>query len=236
MWDNPRTLNIAAGFLVGVAALGFSVAGTWLLLRSGLFPVRSIEIVGRLEKTTRADIEAAVAGRTGGNFFALPLAELRAGLEQVPWVRRVALRRAWPDRLEVILEEHVALARWGDEALVNIHGERFVGKTNEILPVFLAPSGTEAEVARRYARFSRLIAPLGTGLERVVLTPRFAWQLRLANGLQLMLGRDADQAEARLARFVEAYATTLGKIPRRHDTVDLRYPNGFALRVPELKG
>lgn len=236
MWDNPRSLNIAAGFLVGIAVLAFSVAGTWLLLRSGLFPVRSIEIASRLEKATRAEIETAVARHAGGNFFALPLADLRAGLEQVPWVRRVAVRRVWPDRLEVALEEHVALARWGDEAMVNSYGERFVGKTDQILPVFLAPSGTEAEVARRYARFSQVIAPLGTGLERVVLTPRFAWQLRLANGLHLMLGRDADQAEARLARFVDAYPVTLGKIPRRHDTVDLRYPNGFALRIPELRG
>jgi cell division protein FtsQ len=243
MWDNPRTLNIAAGFLVGIAVLAFSVAGIWLLPRSGLFPVRSIEIASRLEKTTRAEIETAVAGHTGGNFFALPLAELRAGLEQVPWVRRVAVRRVWPDRLEVTLEEHVALARWGEgnenpqrHALINTHGEGFSGKTDQVLPQFVAPAGTEAEVARRYARFSQVIAPLGTGLERVVLTPRFAWQLRLANGLHLMLGRDADQAEARLARFVDAYPVTLGKIPRRHDTVDLRYPNGFALRIPDLKG
>ncbi len=243
MWDNPRFLNIAAGFLVGIAVLAFSLAGAWLLLRSGLFPVRDIEIRNRVEKTSRDEIEAAVRGRAGGNFFVLSLAELRSGLEQLPWVRRVAVRRVWPDRLEVTLEEHVALGRWGElnenpqqQALVNTYGERFVGKTSEILPVFIAPSGTEAEVARRYARFSQLIAPLGTGLERVVLTPRFAWQLRLANGLNLMLGRDADQAEARLARFIDTHPSTLGKIPRRHDYVDLRYPNGFALRIPELKG
>ena len=102
--------------------------------------------------------------------------------------------------------------------------------------MFLAPSGTEAEVARRYARFRQALAPLGTEPERVVLTPRLAWQLRLSNGLHLMLGRDADQAEARLARFIDTYPATLGKIPRRHDTVDLRYPNGFALRIAELKG
>ena len=51
-----------------------------------------------------------------------------------------------------------------------------------------------------------------------------------------MLGRDADGAEARLARFVEAYPATLGRMARRHEYVDLRYPNGFALRVPELSG
>jgi hypothetical protein len=58
-------------------------------------------------------------------------------------------------------------------------------------------------VARRYRRFAQIVTPLGAPLERVVLTPRFAWQLRLSSGLNIMLGRDADAAESRLQRFVE---------------------------------
>lgn len=234
MWDNPRLLNLAAGFLVGIAALLFAAAGVLLLVRSEMFPVRSLEVMTPLHKTAKGEIEAAVRGRIAGNFFAVSLDELRGALEQLPWVRQAAVRRAWPDRLEVALEEHVALARWGGN-LINTHGERFSGKTDQALPLFVAPGGSEAEVARRYLRFAQLVAPLDTELERVVLTPRFAWQLRLKNGLQLMLGRDADQAEARLERFVAVHGQTLGRIPRRHDTVDLRYPNGFALRLAEQK-
>jgi cell division protein FtsQ len=153
------------------------------------------------------------------------------------------VRRVWPDRLEISVEEHVALARWGDDAMVNTYGERFsakfgtrAGADDPELPVFIAPAGTEAEVARRYARFAKVAAPLGAALQRVVLTPRYAWQLRLENGLQLMLGRDAELAEARLQRFVEVYPRTVGAVSGRHDYVDLRYPNGFALRVPQWKG
>jgi len=189
-----------------------------------------------LAKTTKEDIEAATRGRIDGNFFAVDPAAVRAALEQLPWVRRVSVRRVWPERLEVTLEEHVALARWGDDALVNTYGERFNGRTEQALPVFLGPAGTQAEVARRYARFARLVAPLGAPLERVVLTPRYAWELRLADGLQIVLGRDADAGESRLKRFVDVYPETLGRIARRQEYVDLRYPNGFALRVPDLKG
>ena len=38
----------------------------------------------------------------------------------------------------------------------------------------------------------------------------------------------------RLARFVAFYPQTLGHLNRRLEYVDLRYPNGFALRVPEI--
>ena len=53
-----------------------------------------------------------------------------------------------------------------------------------------------------------------------------------------MLGRDAGEipVEKRLARFVAAYPQTLAKMPQRHEYVDLRYPNGFALRVADMKG
>lgn len=236
MWDNPRLLNMTAGVLVGMAALAFSIATVVLLVRSPWFPVRHVDLTHPLQRTTKADIEAATEGRIGGNFFAVSPAELRAALERLPWVRRASVRRVWPDGLEVSLEEHVPLARWGDDALINTHGERFFGATDAQLPRFFGPAGAEREVAQRYGRFADAIAPLGTELERVVLTPRYAWQLRLASGLHIMLGRDAEAGEARLRKFVEIYADTLGRIARKHDYVDLRYPNGFALRLPELKG
>lgn len=227
-------VTLAAGILAGMAALAACFGAAYWLALPERFPVGEIGITAELEHTKNAEIEAALP-RAWGNFFAANLAEVRAGIERLPWVRRVAVRRVWPGRLEVSVEEHVALARWGDDALVNTYGERFFAKTQESLPAFVAPAGAEAEVARRYLRFAAIVAPLGTAVERVVLTPRHAWQLRLANGLHLMLGRDAEAAEVRLRRFVEIYAEMRQKTPLAHEYVDLRYPNGFALRLPEFK-
>jgi cell division protein FtsQ len=236
VWDNPRVLNLAAGVLVGIVALMLLAASIFLVWRSALFPVRQIEVTTALKQTSREDIERAAQARIEGNFFAVSPDAVRLGLEKLPWVRRASVRRVWPDRLEVELEEHVALARWGDEGLVNTYGERFQGASDPALPLFVGPAASEHEMALRYARFAALLAPLAAPLERVVLTQRYAWQLRLAGGLDIMLGRDGDLAEQRLQRFITVYDATLKTIPRRHQYVDLRYPNGFALRMPELKG
>ena len=50
-----------------------------------------------------------------------------------------------------------------------------------------------------------------------------------------MLGRDqtGDSAAQRLERFVAIYPQSLAPLERRHLAVDLRYPNGFAVRLPE---
>ena len=227
-------VTLAAGILAGMAILAACFGALYWMLLPQHFPLTRIDLKGNFERTSKAQLEAALP-RISGNFFAADLAEVRASVERLPWVRHVAVRRVWPGRLEISIEEHVALARWGtgDEmsALVNTHGERFAAKTDQALPLFIGPAGTQAEVARRYARFNEIVAPLGTRIERVALSARHAWQLRLANGLHLALGRDADLAENRLRRFVEVYPT----VSNKHEYVDLRYPNGFAVRVPDLK-
>jgi cell division protein FtsQ len=227
-------LTLAAGIVAGMAVLGLCFGALYWLLLPQHFPLTRVDLKGTVLRTTTAELEAALPPASG-NFFAADLGGIRARVERLPWVRQVAVRRVWPGRLEISIEEHVALARWGDDGLVNTHGERFLGKTQEALPSFIGPAGTQAEVARRYARFSAIVAPLGTKVERVVLSARHAWQLRLANGLHLALGRDPEAAEVRLKSFVAAYPATLSAGGRRYEYVDLRYPNGFAVRVPDLK-
>jgi len=237
MWNNPRLLNIVAGALTAAACLALIGAGLAWLQRSALFPLHEITVKGPLAHTAAADVAWATKGHLHGNFFALDLGEVRAALERLPWVRSVQVRRVWPDRLEAMIEEHVPLAHWGDSALVNTFGERFDARSDARLPRLDGPPGTASEVARRYLRFGEILAPLGLKVTQVVLTPRFAWRVTLDSGLHIELGRDVgtQPAEARLARFAAAYPQTLGAMPQPHAYVDLRYPNGFALRVPGIE-
>ena len=78
----------------------------------------------------------------------------------MPWVRKVALRRQWPQRLEVTIEEHAPLARWNDAALVNTDGEVFVADYDGELPQFAGPDGRAAEIAARYREWGEALAPL----------------------------------------------------------------------------
>ena len=235
MWNSPRLLNSTASVLFALAAvIGLFAAGQ-LVLRSSLFPLREVNVEGTLAHTSRAEVETAARTRIFGNFFSVNLETVRGTFERLPWVRHVDVRRVWPDGLEVRIEEHVALAKWADGGLVNTRGELFSGRADEHLPLFKGPRGSAAEVARRYRIFTALLTPLHAPLAQLTLTPRFAWQLRLESGLQLMLGRDleSDPVEKRLARFVDAYPGTLARVHGRREYVDLRYPNGFAVRLPE---
>ncbi|MCG6874184.1 MAG: cell division protein FtsQ/DivIB [Betaproteobacteria bacterium] len=234
MWDSPRILNsMARGLFLAAGAIAVYLVAR-AAMSSTLFPLRTVSVVGDLQHVSGEAIRTGLAGRVSGNFFAANLDVLRGALEQIPWVRRAAVRRQWPDHIQVRIEEHVPIARWTDRRLVNTYGELFNGDLEAALPLLGGPPGAERQVAARYAAFNALLAPLGTQLAQLVLSPRHAWQIKLASGTTLELGRERprEPAEARLARFVSAYPQVVAELGHPVEHVDLRYPNGFAVRVP----
>ena len=280
MWDKPDTLNAIAGLLFAAALLLAAYGSVHYVMRLPVFPLREVRIEGELVQVTREQLETLTRREVKGNFFTLDLAEARAAFATLPWVSKVDVRRQWPDRLEVALEEHVPLARWGNAALVNTRGEVFVASfegtpasreqgarlrdatgresgaapssagvasvsgvtspkgapvppSDGALPLLEGPEASAKEVAIQYGYFLRRLATIGQVPVEVRVSPRRAWQVRLASGLTLKLGRE--RIEARLDRYIAVYDRTLGRLQRKLDYVDLRYPNGFAVRIPELR-
>ncbi|HKQ25435.1 MAG TPA: cell division protein FtsQ/DivIB [Burkholderiales bacterium] len=233
MWDNAATLNRVAGLLYGGAALLIVYGCIHYVVHLPIFPLREIRVIGDVGHVTNDQVAAVIARELRGNFFTVDLAQAREAFEKLPWVRKVNVRRQWPDRLELVVEEHKPLARWGSTALVNAHGEVFEAAISSTLPVFSGPEGTASEVVARYAEFERLLVPIGRKVVLIALSARRAWQLRLDDGMVLYLGRE--NLEGRLEGFVSAYQRTVARLPQPPSHVDLRYSNGFAVRTPGLK-
>src|SRR5688572_7904700 len=232
MWDRPGLLNTLANALFAIAAM--LVVGAILLRVSQLpeFALREVRVGGELKHVTRGEIEDVVRRELKGSFFTLDLARARGAFERLPWVRAVAVRRQWPAGLDVALEEHQPFARWGTAALVNTHGEVFHAAYEGSLPLFAGPEGSAREIAIQYRYFRRSLAAVGETPVEVRVSARRAWQLKLESGLTLALGRE--NIEARLARFVATQPRAAAVLGRRVDYVDLRYTNGYAVRIPEL--
>ena len=233
MWDRPDILNRISDLLVRAAALVAIYGAVHYLVHLPVFALGEVRVSSALTYLASEDIESMVKREIKGNFFTLDLAATRAAFEKLPWVRKAGVRRHWPARLDVTLEEHVPLARWGNLALVNTHGEVFKAHYGGDLPVFVGPADSAKEIAIQYEYFRRSLAAIGKNPVKVQLSPRRAWEVRLGGGPTLELGRE--QVEARLARFIAAYGRTLARLGRRIDYVDLRYTNGFAVRIPELR-
>jgi cell division protein FtsQ len=238
MWDNPRQLNGLA-LLVALAALAMFAWGAvaWAV-RQPVFALRQVVIEGRLVRANPAHIQAVIREELRGTFFTLRLPEARASLQRVPWVKSVSLRRQWPDRLQVMLVEHEPLARWTEGALVDTEGEVFAADFAGDLPQLAGPEGSAALVAARFREFGAVLGGRALAIAELTLSPRGGWQLRTAGKAPLTIEVGRNEPGERLSRFVLYYARTVAALARagtRTEYVDLRYRNGFAMRVPGFK-
>src|SRR5262245_53452197 len=114
MWDDARQMNALAATLALLALVGLVGAAIAFVVRLPAFAFREVVVTGPLSRANAAHIESVIRGELTGTFFTMDLARARAALARVPWIRDVALRRQWPHRLEVTVEEHTPLARFND--------------------------------------------------------------------------------------------------------------------------
>ncbi len=254
MFNDARLTGLIANTLSVLAVLAL-LAGlaVWVAKRPAFAITRLyLQPLGAdaLQVVSPAMVQATVAGRLAGNFFFIDLDETRRLLESTPWVRKVQLRRVWPNALLVGVEEQQPLALWNQEQMINTWGETFSANQGELeddaaLPQLSGPEDSERLVVQRYAEVARWFAPLGVGVQALTLSPRYAWDARLSNGVHLVLGRDpaADATDPhgrsgavpfarRIERFVQAWPQLLARLDGRAlARVDLRYPNGFAISL-----
>ena len=251
--NDARLVNFLANTLALLAVLAM-VAGVivWVAQRP-YFSIAQVQIKSMGEETldyvSAATVQATIAGRLVGNFFSINLNDARRVLESVPWVRNVSVRRVWPDTLLVEFEEQQPLALWNEDEMINTWGEAFRANQGELpddvqLPAFFGPDDAERLVVQRYAELARWFAPLGLTVSEIHLSPRYAWSVRLSDGLMLNLGRDpaADVADPhgragavpfarRIERFVQAWPVLASQVNRPVVSADLRYPDGFAVTL-----
>lgn len=242
-WHDVRLLNATANGLMALAGVALAMAVVaWAIQRPG-FALQAVVVEAStpaepLAHVNRALLRSAGASRLKGNFFTVDLGAVRESFEQVPWVRRAQVRRIWPNTLRVAIEEHEAIAIWHDGRLVNRQGELFAANVAEAeadgaLLEFSGPPGSEGEVTKRWQALREQLAPLAVAPESVTLSSRWAWSARLDNGTVLLLGREQGMPIAdRVARWVAAAPTVQTRLNREIASVDLRYPNGFAMRAP----
>ena len=236
-----RLMNAVSALVYAGALLTLLAAALLWLTRSPWFAIQSIELDGELGRNSINTIRANAMPRLAGNFFSVDLQAARDAFQNVPWVRRAVVRRVWPDRLAVTLEEHVPAALWRDakrsDLLVNVQGEVFEANVGDVededLPVLEGPVDTAAQMLQMHRRLTGILTPLRSEIDALSLTGRGSWRAELRNGAALELGRGpAEAVLERTARFVRTLPQVEARWPQQPlEYADLRHTEGYAVRL-----
>lgn len=225
--------------LLVLMALGY--AATWVA-RLPWFNLREIHVEGEVVHNNGETIRRHAAPLLKGNYLTMDLRQARTAFESVPWVRRAEVRRVWPHDLVVRLEEHRPVAYWsreegGDDQLVNTFGEVFEVNLGDVedegLPVLRGPKGSTQEVLAMWKRLVPEFARMSARIERLSLSDRGSWQVRLDHGAVIEIGRgEPDDIVARTQRFILSVGQITGRFDNRAiEYADLRHSESYALRL-----
>jgi cell division protein FtsQ len=210
------------------------------VLQPDRFPVSRISFIGEFRHVEKSALQENVSPYIGNNFFAIDLQGLESTLRDIDWVSDVSISRRWPDTLQVSVKEERLIASWNKTAWVTSDAEivEIPNLKMRELPRWFGPQGTQVLVQLRYHQFSNLLADVDMKLKQLTYSQRGAWQLIAVNDerkeqVNIRLGRR--DMEDRLFRFSRAYGQTLVKLEQRLVSVDLRYPNGFAVKWDSIE-
>nr|WP_283103772.1 cell division protein FtsQ/DivIB [Shewanella gelidii] len=198
-------------------------------------PIETVAVKGDRQYTSDVAIQSALQDLMMTSFFSADVAQVQDALENLPWVYQASVRRVWPAKLKVFIQEQKAAAHWNGDAWLNEHGEVFDAPEQSSLahlPQLAGPENMANRILESYRQIDALLKIHGYGLRDLHLSPRHAWRATLENGIHLELGREDKMA--RVQRFIDVYPT-LDKQPKMVAKVDLRYDTGLAVGWDDTK-
>jgi cell division protein FtsQ len=237
-----KLMNMVASTLLVAFALGVMGAGVMWIARHPLFAIGGIAVTGEVTHNNAVSLRANVAPRLHGTFFTLDLTATRQAFESVPWVRHAIVRREFPNRLNVKLQEHQAVAYWGAEGesrMLNSFGEVFEANVGEVdqeaMPRLTGPDGQAAQVLAMHQALAPLFESMDLTLGQLELTVHGGWRAGLDEGAVIELGGGTvPDVMARSQRFLKTLTqvtSSYGRKPDALETADLRHDAGYAIRL-----
>jgi cell division protein FtsQ len=231
MLSDTALMNRIAAWVAAVSllAIGWSLFA-WANAKN-VFALREVAVVSAPVELDAGLLESAIRGDLRGTFFTVAPQRVRANLKKLPWVRDVIVDRRWPFALDVKIEEHKAIAYWGDNDLLSDRGEVFRASSRAPMPRFDGPVEAAPEALARYREATLALAPLGLEVSGIAVSSRGAISMTMRSGLAVELGRE--HFEQRLGRFVAIYSGWTPEQRQGVARVDLRYKSALAVsRAP----
>jgi len=191
-------------------------------------PIKQISIIGEYQHIDKEQVDLIANEYIEGNFFLINLDQTRHAFKKLAWVREIAIRKKFPDTLEVTIEEHKPIARWGRVGLVNSYGEIFNAASQEELPSFIGYETFVKEMTLKFMEMNKILSKELMQVGTITLSERLSWEVITDNQVRVILGKD--NIIKKLNLFTNNYQNILAGLKNRIEYVDLRYKDGFSVK------
>jgi len=229
--------------LVLVGIVGYEAVTKWhigsLPIKSVSMPLKYVRTEGIFQYLSKNEVQAVLQPLVLTGFFDVNMQAIHAAVATLPWVDTVAVKRIWPDAIDIKVSEKKPYARWGKNSLITEQGVIFTPKNTDQFQSMTAVTGPESQQVRVLEIMKGIktaLADQSMELAEFSVNDRWAWKIKLATGLEILLGRN--EQLKKLQRFLKTLNVLKQEQVEQIAVVDLRYPNGYAVSwkpgVPEI--
>lgn len=196
-----------------------------------VMPIRYVQVAGAFQYIEKQNIQTKINPLAQTSYFLVDLQAIQQSVMSLPWAENVQVQRIWPDRLKLIIYEQKPVIRWQAHSLLSQHGEVFrplnIDKFQS-LPVLLAPNEQRQELLQVMQGLNISLMDQGLHLAEFRVNDRQSWLLSMQNGLVIQLGRL--QPLEKFNQLMQAFIVSGYELVNKMLYVDMRYPNGYAVR------
>jgi len=193
-------------------------------------PIRYVRIEGAFQYTDKDKLKQLLTPELMRGFYHADMDNVRHLIASLPLVERVDVDRVWPDAVYIKIKEEQPIVRWGQTSLLNKGGDILTpDNIDEFknLPLITGPEGQEKKLLEIMKGVYIVLMDKSLHLSEFHVNERRAWQIKLANGLEMQLGRKAPLEN--MQRFLKTMDLLGEEQVAQIASVDTRYPNGYAV-------
>ena len=217
------------GLIFSIIVIALLAIVSIKLMNPMTLPIKQVSINGDFNHLSPVSLQERASSVVRGGFFNVNVETIQEALSEEPWVKEILVRRIWPDRILVDIKEQQAVAKWGDNGLINQEAFIFYPEIStfpENLPYLSGPDNSAGMLLEYLEQFRKII-PETIVVKELHLSNRRSWELILDNDLVLQFGKVDVLEKAR--QFFQYYSGIHNKTEREINYVDLRYTNGFVI-------
>ena len=193
------------------------------------FPIKNVTS-SELINVNKDDISKAVKYLYSKSFFDIDLNHLKNKLEKIEWVRKINVRRSYPNEIIIDIEEHTPILRWNNKMYINKYGEKFnASKIDKSIPILISDESRINEVFAYFKLFNEKLSSrkLDFKITKIMENEIRSLAISLSSGINIQLG--SKDVNNKIPLFFEIYKSLNTRDLNKIRYIDMRYSNGFSV-------
>lgn len=194
-------------------------------------PIKAVVINTSLQNVAKQDVRDVAAKYVRDGFFTVDLTNFENDMEQIPWIYKANIKRQWPGKLVIAIQEQLPRFRWTGQSLLNEEAVPFLVNNfdaYQALPKLSGRAGREAYLVRLYDQYNERFNQLGSPIASIEEDARYDKVITLSNGISINVGRE--QTSKQIERCLQSFSEFTENERAAIAAIDLRHSNGFAVR------